>query len=279
LSILTKICVVVLAVLILLGCPIFITQATVGPSFRQALKIEQARSNLHRLDAIAEKNAHNNTMAQRDKALADLSRLRDEKKAEMDKLAEELATARNSAASLQNNLAVLAAKVGGLEKEAATFNQRNDLLAAQLERVRKSNDELNKENIKLSELLQQTEVEKDRTDKLARLHQETIRELEEEIENLRKFGPSGQPGSEEIIPASGREIIGTVTEVKEGIASINVGSAKGVQRNMQLVIYRGHTLVGFLRVEEVDVDEAAGIIVNRQLEPMQGDKVTTRVLE
>jgi len=279
LSILTKICVVVLSVLVLLGCPIFITQATVGPNYRRALQQERLRAEGYKLDAINEKNAHNTTKAQRDQARAALMRLREAKQIEIDKLAANLAAANNTVASLQSNLAILAAKVGGLESEAAKFNQRNDLLASQLDQARKDNDSLNKEVIRVSELIKQTEAEKARTEQLARVYKETIRGLEEENDNLRKGKAVATAGAGELSPVASQEIVGTIDAVKDNYASINIGSAKGIKRNMKLIIYRGSTLVGFLRIDEVKVDQAAGIIVDRRLDPIQGDKVTNALLK
>lgn len=282
-NILTKICVVVLSVLVILACPIFIKQATTGPNYRLAWQQEQLRSKAYELEAMNEKNAHNATRLQRDQARAELLRLGDQRKVDADKMTAELAATRSTVASLENNLAVLAAKVGGLEREAANFNQRNDSLAAQLAEARKENDDLSKEVVRVSELIKQTEAEKARTEQLARVYQETIRGLEEENDNLRKARPAssaaapGQPG--QASPVAAEEIIGTIDAIKGNLASINIGSAKGVAKNMRLIIYRGTTLVGFLRVDEVDVDQAAGIVVDRRVDPMQGDKVTTRLLQ
>jgi len=280
LSILTKICVVVLAVLIPIACVAFINITTVGPNWRYAYQQEARRSEGLMMDASAEKNAHNKTIAERNEAISELNRIKQDKSVEIDKLAADLSAARASAAALQGNLAVLAAKVGGLEREAANFNQRNDLLAKQLEAVRNAGDDLNKELIRVSELLNQAEAEKARTSKLALTFQERIRDLEEENESLRRSGGTVAAGDTGSPAASVDErITGTVDIVRGSYASINVGSANGVMKDMKLIVYRGDTLVAFLRVDEVEVDQAAGLIVNRRLDPIPGDKITNRLLD
>jgi hypothetical protein len=44
---------------------------------------------------------------------------------------------------------------------------------------------------------------------------------------------------------------------------------------MQLMIYRGSNFVGYLRIEEVDVNQAAGTVRDNVLDPMRGDRVAT----
>lgn len=277
-SILTKTCVVVLLVLILFACPVFITQATVAPNWRYAYQQKDAECKAYQMDAKAEKLAHNATIEQRDGARDSLNALREGKNIEMAKLSAELSAARSGAAAFQNNLGTLAAKVGGLEREATNFNHRNDLLAAQLDKARKDIDKLTKEVIGVSELLKQTEAEKARVNQLARTFQQTIRELEEENEQLRQSGGVVRADGEQAAVV-GDMIIGTVEAVRGNYASINIGSAKGIKRNMKLIIYRGSQFIGWLRIDEVDVDQAAGIIVNPMQDPRQGDKVTNKLLD
>jgi hypothetical protein len=46
---------------------------------------------------------------------------------------------------------------------------------------------------------------------------------------------------------------------------------------MQLIIYRGSEYVAKLRVDQVDVGQSAGIVSDKRLDPLQGDKVTDRL--
>lgn len=276
-SILTKICIVVVLVLILLACPVFITQATVAPNWKYAYEKEVARSKAYLMDAKREMLAHQATIVERDGAVADLHRATADKQIETARLTADLAAWRTKSASQDNSLTSLAAKVAGLEREAANFNLRNDLLAAQLNEARGNIDELTKEVSRVSDLLKQTEAEKLRVDKLARVYKERIREVEDENESLRQAGATGiTGGADESISLTDQSIVGTIDAVKDNYASINIGSAKGVKPNMKLIVYRGSQLVAWLRVDEVDVDQAAGIIVERQLDPVVGDKVTTK---
>ena len=71
-------------------------------------------------------------------------------------------------------------------------------------------------------------------------------------------------------------VIGTVTAVKGDIASINVGSAKGVKRGMVAIVSRGAKFICEIQIEEVDINQSAGIITKRSQDPAMGDKVVIR---
>ena len=272
-SILTKISIVILLVLVLLACPVFITQATVHPNYKDAYLKQVDRSGVAEMSEKGAKLALHNTIAERDDAVQALNNLKLQKQREIDKLKAALATLNMRNVKLTNNLDTLTTKVTGLDGGLKKLNDRTELLASQLAAARKDIDARTTENIKLADLLKQSEAEKSRLSEASKVRSEQIYALEEEIEKLRATGVTGRPG-EEVAPTADQPIEGTIDSVRGDIASINIGSAHGVKRNMKLVIYRGAQLVGWLRVEDVDISQAAGIIVNKVLDPMQNDKVT-----
>jgi predicted RNase H-like nuclease (RuvC/YqgF family) len=271
---------VVLLVLVLLAVPVFITQATIGPNWRHAYEQERKRSDGLKMDARSEMLAHSKTIAERDAAITELQKTRQDKKMELDRLTGQLIGERTRTAGLQNDLNRLATEVAGLKAEAQTFNKRNEMLASELDAARLDIASLNKELLRVSDLLKQSEAEKDRLDKTVRVQVERVRSLEEELDQLRATGAVAKATTgKDTVAIPDQPIIGTITTVKGDYASINIGSAQGIKRNMPLIIYRGDQLVARLRVDEVDSVEAAGIILDRQLDPIPGDKVTTRLLK
>lgn len=272
-SILTKISIVILLVLVLLACPVFITQATVHPNYKDAYLKQLERSGVAEMSEKSAKLALNNTITERDEAVQVLNNLKLQKQGEIGDLKAALATLNIRNAELTNDLTTLTTKVAGLDGGLKKLNDRTELLASQLAAARKEIDARTTENINLTDLLKQAEAEKSRQNEAARVHAEQIYALDEEINKLKAAGVTGRPG-EEVIPTADQPIEGTVTTVRGDIASINIGSAHGVKRNMKLVIYRGAQLVGWLRIEDVDISQAAGIIINKVLDPMQNDKVT-----
>ncbi len=272
-SILTKISIVILLVLVLLACPVFITQATVHPNYKDAYLKQVDRSGVAEMSEKGAKLALNNTIAERDDAVQALNNLKLQKQREIDGLKAALETLTIRNAELTNNIDTLATKLTGLDAGLKKLNDRTELLASQLAAARKDIDTRTTENIKLADLLKQSEAEKSRLSEASKVRSEQIYALEEEIEKLRAAGITGRPG-EEVVPTADQPIEGTIDSVRGDIASINIGSAHGVKRNMKLVIYRGAQLVGWLRVEDVDISQAAGIVVNKVLDPMQNDKVT-----
>lgn len=96
-----------------------------------------------------------------------------------------------------------------------------------------------------------------------------------EIERLIPLIPASAKKGDK--PVAGPAITGHIRAVSEGIASINVGSANGVKKGMEFVIYRGGKFVGKLKIEEVRADEAGGLIRLGKLKPLPGDRVDNRM--
>lgn len=91
---------------------------------------------------------------------------------------------------------------------------------------------------------------------------------------LRSKGINPEASKEPVDPG---QITGTVVAVADGIASINIGSANGVKKNMRFIIYRGNQYVGRIKIESVRVDQAAGIVLDSNRTPIEGDRIVNRI--
>ncbi|MCH9022207.1 MAG: hypothetical protein IID32_05540 [Planctomycetes bacterium] len=74
---------------------------------------------------------------------------------------------------------------------------------------------------------------------------------------------------------SGVPIRGQITEVREGLASISVGSAASVRKGMKFLVYRGDQYMGDLQITHVETSESAGLVVLQRGSIVRGDSVTT----
>ena len=146
-------------------------------------------------------------------------------------------------------------------------------------------DRLTGESADLDDQIKQKTADYERIELIAKGLREQISELQEtideqarQIEGMRVGGPGVSMVARTAQPVKADPIInGTLTAVTaDNLASINIGSANGVKRGMEMVIMRSSELVGYLRIEEVDLNASAGIIVEKLLTPAQGDKVVTK---
>ena len=82
---------------------------------------------------------------------------------------------------------------------------------------------------------------------------------------------------------AGRAAIeGEIVAVEQGYASISVGSASGVTQDMHFIVFRDDSgaspvYVGDLTITKVDQSEAAGLLVMKNGSVLPGDSVTTRL--
>ena len=277
-STLTKICVVVLVVLVLFSATVFTQQAVVVTNWKKAYQAEVERRRL------AEAEAANNQLTatvwqrlyerQRQRAEANAQNLQstiDQQKGEISRLS-------SIAADLSGRYQDLNANLKALEISLASEVRLNKELSAQLRAQRDKNiaqaNELRDAQQRNSELVARNE-ELEREARLLR-QQAAQRKLEvaQLEEKIRKLEAGGAKPVEAPIPA-GPKIEATVTAVENNVVGLNVGAASGVKKGMRFYIYRGEEFVAYVRVEEVLASSCAGIIEDPRLEVQQGDKATT----
>ena len=280
-GILTKISIVVLVVLILLACPVFITQATVGPYYRQAYDRQQLEKELLAQSARFSELALKQTILERDKLSADLTQDSGARQTEIDQLKAELALARQRSAKLDNDLSLINGELAKLRADYESNTERTKTLTQQRDEAFAKIQMLNDESRRLTDQLKQTQLDMDRQGAIIKTLREQLVERDDRLRQLeQQHGVSAAPRPAATTGPVGRSdvaINGTVTGVRGDLASINIGSAKGVKPGMQLIIYRGSEYVAKLRIDQVDVGQSAGMISDKRLDPIQGDKVTDRL--
>ena len=278
-SILTKISVVLLVVLVLVACPVFITQATVPPDFRQKWLEAESKCTLAGMHAknsqlamlkkdaqLAEETARaNSAEAARDKLVGELSD-------KIDKLRADLVAQRARTERLSVVLA-------GQETIIKNVNARSDRLEAEGKDYRTQLNTRIEKNSRLSVMLKESQSREHRLMVIARVDKERIADLERQVEEERAK-PATTAGQATPQPGSGQPPLppppdGTITAVKSGIASINIGSAHGVRPGMKFAIVRGPHFIGYLRISQVRMQHAAGTVSDNRLAPKAGDKVTS----
>ncbi len=281
-SILTKICIVLLAVVALLVTPIFITQATVPANYRLAYEKEVQETNA----ALQTSRQYQLAAANARDQLARLQQATSENKAELQR---RLADLQRKLDAKQIEVASLTGKIDGvqqsLERLEIAYNKEieyRNTLVTQLKDARESLDKLTAQNRQLSDTLRSTQSQVVRLRKALQMQEEIVAEKEAEIrelvgkvEDLKRTGATASTGTDDGGVSAPANVSGKITAVRNGLASINIGSAQGVKEGMKLMVYRGDNFVSYLRVEEVRVDRAVGTIADQVLQPAQDDKVAS----
>jgi hypothetical protein len=280
LAILTKISIVVLVVLILLACPVFITQATVGPAYRQAYDRQEREKELLAQSVRASELVLKQATLERDRLAAALTQDRLAMQTEIDQLRADLSAAQQRSAKLDNDLSLINGELAKLRADYQSNTERTKTLTQQRDEAFTKVQTLNDETRRLTDMLKQTQLDMDRQGAIIKTLREQLVERDDRLRQLeQQYGvAAARPASAPAAAVrSNVPINGTVTSVQGDLASINVGSAKGVKPGMQLIIYRGSEYVAKLRVDQVDVGQSAGVVSDKRLDPLQGDKVTDRL--
>ncbi len=276
-STLTKISIVVLVLLILVFSGPLMQLATTGPNWKRAYQSEKQRREL------AEASARNNMLLSQvwqrqyealkdtsDQSVRHYRNTISSKDVQISRLTGQLA---ECTGHLKEMSAMLQAAQKSRDKQ---FNL-NKIFLKQL-------DEKRKENMKLSDLVRtlQDKIKENLANievltKSVRVLQEQVAQREQEIARLRKQIEQGgaKPAAGVAAAPKAPKIEATVTAIKNDIASLNVGTASGVKKGMEFIIYRDAKFVANLRIAEVGVSTCAGFIENALRPVKVNDKATT----
>ncbi len=285
-STLTKISVVILVVLVLLACPVFITMATILPHYKDLYEAKSKENRILAMNLEAKELAIRQLAETKKADTARNESMQAENTAELNKAHAEAAALKAEKAQLEDKLNQMNAELAKLAASDKRHADQMDVLTKQVADVRDSRDKLAEENRRLMEDGKQAMLQRDRQEALAKRYQEQLAEsrdrekdLQKRLEAAKSGGgtAAGAPSAAQPAPAGTGNITGTIDEVKGDVASINIGSAKGIRQGMRLIVYRGDTFVGYLQVAEVGLEDAAGF-VDGKLAAKVGDRVTDKLL-
>jgi myosin heavy subunit len=279
LNILTKICVVVLVVASLVACVVFINLATLSPNYRELYenKLEENKGLV---------SACQNHMEAANRAGLELQQSRQTGSAreatlqkESDRLQIENRGLKVENAGLKNQLSDINSQLASLGKTKEALVKQLENQNAEIQKVWNERVKLQQENNSLKDQCSEAQARSERLEKNSRVlkeQNENFRQQNIELtQKVKNYEARGGPKEEEPVLSPESKIAGTVVAVRNNVASVNVGSAHGVKKGMQLIVFRGDQFVGYLKVEQVDVNESAGVMTKRVLAPMQGDKVAS----
>ena len=277
-NILTKICVVVLVVVNLFASAVFIAYANGSENLKQ--KCENLESARQAAEVTAGNQMVHASLLQTEKATlqSQLVAVESGAREKIDALNVQVGKLETANSAQQINQQGILTQIAGLRTDIQAMEVSRSETIKALAEANRAKEEVQKENTELQGKLAQIEADLRRqagTIDVLRRDNANLREQTERLSELvAKGGGSsdvGGGGGGNAAPVA--NVRGQVTAVQGDAVSINVGSAKGVREGMIMVIHRKDLLVGYLRIDEVDVDQAAGVIEEKQADPQQGDAI------
>ena len=274
--VLTKIFVVLVALLTVAIVPLVAVNATNESSFKQKfkgaeMKAAAAESMLasERTSWLSQQQKLEADLAAAKAVVADLQKQVETKAAAARKAESELAGTKSAAASIASSLEVIA------QTDTAKGELNNALVAVLSELRTKSLDA----ETRLKELeiaFDKSKSDLDVADAARRALQEEVKRLSDEkdraVATIAEYVASvgeitkaraGAVGDVQRVAAT-RNLSATIINVRRGetapLAEINAGSREGVKAGWVLTIGDGATFIGNLRITEVDVNRAVGVI-------------------
>ena len=210
-----------------------------------------------------------------DKLDSEMARLKTEKS----KLEQDLESARRDKSALDEKVQTLAAA-------ALKFEGTVSGMEGSLKQTREELDKARAESIKLSKNLNEmTASLEEKMAQLETLNAEKKRLLEEKtnIEN-RVSGKTETYEPVTTIPDSASEAVGTysgatlqgkITAIEGSLATLSIGAADGVEKDMIFHITRNDAFICDIKITEVDSEVSAGTLQLVQQQPQAGDIAST----
>jgi hypothetical protein len=282
LSILTKISIVILVVASIVASVVFTALATVQPNWKHSY--DQEIQAYNRLEGRCQEY-----MAEAVQARTKLTNASSDYNTKYSSAVDRMYAAQQAALELANqitkqtdNNGLLAAKIAEIqrtaEKNLVTLRQykaegeaaRKDLMVAT-----KSLSDISDVLSKAESVIEQIQLNnKGARETIAELRAQLVQK-DETIAKLRRSGGKIKKDTGEVF--ADEAITGTISAVDNQLVAINVGSANGIKKGMKLIVYRGGTFVGHIRIQQVKLDESVGLVIDKKINPQPGDKATTRL--
>ena len=282
-SILTKICVVLVLVVSVAASGAFLRIVSVQRNWKNAYKTQLDRADVAALTSTIDKIALGKVVGQlktAKDACADLQKSLDEEKVVH---AADKATAAQGTAVLQGQFDSLNASLTAIQTDLAAsqkllkqFSDEKAALAIAVATANEAERSLKKDFDTASVQIRRLDTMVKHYDLLIKDLRAEKQEMQMELDKGSKVA-TASGGAPAPVTAPGQAISGKITAVQNdtGIASINVGRARGIQEKMVLKIFRGGKFVAHLRIDLIEPDSAAGVILDKKMQVLQGDDVAT----
>jgi chromosome segregation ATPase len=274
--ILTKIFVVLVALLTVAIVPLVAVNATNESSFQKKFKDAQTAQKAAEATLESERLAWN---AQTQKLEADLGAAKQDVanlRKEVDARAAAVRKAEQDLAGTKAAQASVAASLETLSQTGKANTELTDALVSELRTLRTRAMESEKRLVEMQEAYDKSQSELEVADAARRALQEENKRLGDEKDRAvatvaeyvasvgeLKQARTGAVGDGTRVVAT-KNLAATIINVRRGdgaaLAEINAGSRDGVKAGWVLAIGDGSTFVGTLRITEVDVNRSVGVI-------------------
>lgn len=272
--VLTKIFIVLVALLTVAIVPLVAVNATNESTYQKKFKEAQASAaaaeavlNTERAAWLASQQKLESDLRTMETKVADLQKQADAKSAEARKAAQELAGTKAAQASIAASLEVLASN-------GKASGQLTETLVAELRSLRTRSLEAEKRLVEVQEAFDASQSSLEVADAARRALQEEVKRLADEkdravatvAEYVASVGelPKARAGAVSERVVADRNVSASIISVRREkgttLAEINAGSRDGVKAGWVLTIGDGSTFVGNLRLTEVDVNRAVGVV-------------------
>jgi len=288
LSTLTKVLIVLLSLFSFFLCGTVVTYVGNAQSYKKLYGTEKDAKDVALAEKVSALRQYSEQAeaikAEKEKFNSRIQLLEDEK----GKLLADFRSAERDSLKFQARADSYQGILTGFEQTIANLEQSLKTTQDQLDKVRAADIQEQKEFNELTARLYETivQVEALRADKRRLLEEKAA--LEDQI-RIASGGQAVTSARSNVVtqkPAAAVPVVtmpaatdlkGLITEVRESLVSVSIGSADGVTKGMVFHVTRGDEFVCDVVITDVDTNKAAGVLELKMQQPRIGDTASTRL--
>lgn len=276
--VLTKIFIVLVSLLAVLLVPLVVVYATNEDNYKSKLNDAVSQRAVAEANLSATNARHASELAQKDSQIDALTRDKSRLQADISQMQADLTAARSRLAEAENAAQMINAKLATLAESTQAGTRLTQSLVEEVRELRDSELNAQRRLVETEEALREMSRELEVVDAARRSLQEEVQRLTElEAKLTQTLGvyvrlrgeldpdqvSTGQLG-EGTLPD--RNITATVTDVRSAdgrtLVEINAGQRDGLKLGWELTIGDNGDYVGLVRIIDVDINKATGVVVS-----------------
>jgi hypothetical protein len=287
LSVLTKVLIVLLSFFSLFLCGMVVTYVSTAENFKVKYNDQKTVNvDLEQQRILQERLFKEQNNLTKDKIAAyegDLQKLREE----IVQLELEKRNAERTSLSHQARADGWQGLVDSFSKTIANMEETLKNTQAQLDKTRQSGIKDQKELSEITASLYEKIVQLEALDAKSRRALEQKQELEDKLTKMASTPAdpvTATPVTKEktnVVSAgpipSSVDLKGLITELNQSMATLSLGTADGVKKDMVFHVTRGDAFICDIVITSIDVNKSAGVVELKQKEPKVGDTASTKL--
>lgn len=286
--VLTKIFVVLVSLLACMLVPLVVTYAYNEDNYASRFAAAESQADAAEAELRTARSGFDTAQAQLETENAQLQETVKDLRSEIGQMEGDLRRAEQNRVDAESRQSEFQSQLATLASAIQVGQTVRETLLSEVRDLRDRMLDTERERVELDQAYQLALSEKEVAEKARRALEEELAQIKDErtsaLEQVQRYvstyGPIGSSDTVQLGVRPDRDLETRVVEVRrtadETLAEVDAGSRDGVKVGWTMTISNAEGFVGRLRITEVDINRAVGVVELEQGRVSQGDRVLAR---